>query len=121
MQQPAGIAMRLERMYKVDRRVFLKLWELFDGKPEIIIKKYLKKNKKNDLVFDYITNIQINRCLKVIQQTAGISQNLTFHIGRHTFGTHIARTSGSIFEVMKLMGLSKFETAQIYIDLSDEI
>jgi hypothetical protein len=41
--------------------------------------------------------------------------------GGSTFGTLYAHKTGSIFDVMKAMGISKFETAQIYINLSHEL
>jgi site-specific recombinase XerC len=63
----------------------------------------------------------MNKVLKEVGLLAGLSKILTTHVGRHTFGTLYAHQSGSIFEVMKAMGISKFETAQVYINLSEEL
>jgi len=63
----------------------------------------------------------MNGALKVIQHETGIRKDIKSHVGRHTFGTLYAHKTGSIFDVMKIMGISKFETAQIYINLSEEL
>jgi integrase len=118
IESDEGINLKLSRMYKVDRKLFLKLHLLFGGKPEQMAKKHME----NELFWTIgIGNAEMNKLLKVLQEAAGLKKKLTTHVGRHTFGTLYARQTGSIFEVMKAMGLSKFETAKVYIDLSEEL
>jgi integrase len=49
---------------------------------------------------------------------AEIDKLLTFHVARHTFLTHVAKNTGSIFQVMKYGGLRKTDTAMIYVHLA---
>lgn len=121
-QRDEGLIIILERMYKVDRRVFLRLYDLFDAKPQNLILPYYNANKAAKYIWGaFISNSDLNLALKALQKTAGIKQSLTVHLARHTFGTLYAYQSGSIFDVMKAMGIAKFETAQIYINLSGEL
>ena len=121
-KRDGGLVLVLERMKKVDKRVFLRLYELFDGKPERLILPYYKQHKKNKLIFGKkISNQEMNQGLKIIQSAIKTNKTITVHLARHTFGTLYSKTSGSIFDVMKAMGISKYETAKVYIDLSLEL
>ncbi len=60
--------------------------------------------------------------MKLIAHDAKILKNLSAHTARHTFGTHMAVLSnGNINIVMDLMGISKYETAKVYMKLADRI
>mgnify|MGYP006433869745 CR=1 FL=1 len=121
-KRDGGLVLLLERMKKVDKRVFLRLYELFDGKPERLILPYYKKHKKDKFIFGKkISNQEMNQGLKIIQSAIKTNKTITVHLARHTFGTLYSKTSGSIFDVMKAMGISKYETAKVYIDLSLEL
>ena len=117
-----GYKIILQRMQKVDRRLVLKLWELFNGKPNDLVKKYAHNLDAGCCLFGVkVYNSKLNINLKTLQAAAELNKTLTTHVGRHTFGTLYAHKTGSIFEVMKTMGISKYETAKIYIDLSEEL
>ena len=128
-----GYSLDLKRMKKLRRQVYLELYTLFDGKPDLIIRKYLKKtfgtDKPNVLtqkldrsIFGNIDKDRFNRYLKLIAHDAKINKNLSAHTARHTFGTQMAvLTNGNINMVMDLMGISKYETAKVYIKLADRI
>jgi integrase len=121
-QRPEGLTLILTRMYKVNRRLFLRLWDMFDGKPQRLIKKYIEVTPPPKYLFGrYVGNSELNGALLIIKDKLGVRKKITTHVGRHTFGTLYAKQTGSIFDVMKAMGISKFETAQIYIDLSEEL
>ena len=61
------------------------MYLLFQRKPEMIVKKYLKDLGKNEeLLFGEITNQYMNRCLKQLAFLADIENNLTFHMARHS-------------------------------------
>lgn len=128
-----GYSIDLKRMKKLRRQVYLELYTLFEGKPERIIRKYLKKefgtdspdvlNKKDDhFIFGNADKDRFNRYLKLIAHDAKINKNLSAHTARHTFGTQMAvLTNGNINIVMDLMGISKYETAKVYIKLADRM
>jgi site-specific recombinase XerD len=80
--------------------------------------------KQSDIVTGYklspvaITNPEVNRYLKTLMNDCDIDKLLTFHVARHTFLTHLARTTGNLFKVMKYAGLRKTETAMVYVHLA---
>jgi site-specific recombinase XerD len=67
-----------------------------------------------------ISDSKINAALKVIANRASIQTPLTFHIARHTFGTHYILSGGNTVELMHLMGHSKIETTMIYVHMAEE-
>lgn len=95
-------------------QVVVPLDKFFDGKGLKIAQKYSYQ-------FPAITNQEINRYLKDLMIDAEISKLLTFHVSRHTFLTHVAFDTGNIFQVMKLGGLRKTDTAMIYVHLAENL
>ena len=62
-----------------------------------------------------LSNQKLNSYLKEIADLSGITKNLTFHMGRHTFATTVTLTNGVPIEtVSKLLGHTKLSTTQIY-------
>jgi integrase len=56
-----------------------------------------------------------NRNLKALALAAGIQKTVTTHIGRHTFATTIALSSGIPIEVVsRMLGHTNIQTTQIY-------
>ena len=121
-EREGSLVLTMPRMVKVDKRVFLRLGDIFGGKPQEIIRPYLEKYRGEKYIWGKkIQNQTMNNALKVLQAEAGIETVLTVHLGRHTFGTLYAHQTGSIFDVMRAMGIAKFTTAQVYINLSAEL
>jgi site-specific recombinase XerD len=119
-----GLHVDLDKMIKTRRPVYLPLRLLFEGKAEKIILKYITladlKSKKQVKIFKQLTNQHVNLLLKTIQHDAGITQLLTYHLARHTFGTNVAEISQDPYLVRDLMGHVKLETSMIYIHSSKE-
>ena len=129
-----GYQVDLKRMIKTRKPVFLELYELFEGKPEVILKEFLtetfgtddfdeiKKMKQDIPVFSNLTGQVLNRELKLIAEDARIYKNLSAHVGRHTFGTHMAvLTNGNVALIRDLLGHGKTETTMIYIRLAEKM
>ncbi|MCX2473584.1 tyrosine-type recombinase/integrase [Pedobacter sp. MC2016-05] len=85
---------------------------------------------KNGNFFSLPTDQEINRTLKDIvvevnkamqsqQRSTRITKNLTFHVSRHTFGTHYYRQTKDVVTLQKIMGHSKIGTTMIYVHVSD--
>ncbi len=88
-----------------------------------LIVKYrdLPRSISNGTVFPPISNQQINRSLKIIQEICGISKELTYHVARHTFATTITLKNKVPFEtVSALLGHKKLSTTQIYAQVDEE-
>lgn len=60
------------------------------------------------------STMKINKGLKAIAKMAGISKNVTTHIGRHTWATRALRKGIPVEKVSKLMGHSKIELTLEY-------
>lgn len=66
-------------------------------------------------------NVVVNRNLKIVAGLAGITKELTFHIARHTFATHLQDVTENIHVIRDSLGHSKSQTTEIYLkSLSDE-
>lgn len=61
----------------------------------------------------------IYKLVKRMAKAAGLSEDITTHSLRHTFGTNTIRV-GSINQVQKLMGHTSITTTTIYTHISDE-
>lgn len=94
-------------------KVVLPLKDLFNGLPFAILEKY-------GFELPIYTNQVFNRNLKTIAGMCGISKHITMHVARHTFMTNIAIKTGNVFTVMSLGGLTKMDTALIYVHLAEE-
>lgn len=106
-------------MQKTRKPLHLPLEKLFAGRSLRVIHPYNLKDKSAP-VFKPLSNQRVNDHLKTISAEAGLDKALTFHMARHTFLTTIAIKTGSIFLVMLYGGISKAETAQIYIHLASQ-
>lgn len=121
-QRDKGLVIILKRMHKVDTRVFLPLYDLFNGKPQKLIQPYYNANANQKYIWGkYVSNTTLNAALKNFTNNTEIRKNLHVHLARHTFGTLYAHKTGDIFKVMQRMGISTFDTAQVYINLSEEL
>ena len=93
-----------------------------------IIGKYLPERYKmradNDFLlvsrkgtrFDSST---IQRMVRELARTAGITKKVTPHVLRHTFATAILRNGGDIRFIQQLLGHSSVATTQIYTHVDD--
>lgn len=87
--------------------------------PIQILDKY-KGTQKDDKILPIISNQKVNEYLKEIADICCITQNLTFHMARHTFATTIALSNGVPIEtVSKMLGHKSIKTTQIYAKITD--
>ncbi len=108
----------VKKMEKVPKPVTLPLTLLFEGKPFLILQKYLKEGKGK--VFPSVSNQHANRSLKILAGMANVDMRLTFHISRHTFGSMLAEITQNPYLIMDLMGHGDIKTSMIYIHRSQE-
>ncbi|MBL0047500.1 MAG: site-specific integrase [Bacteroidetes bacterium] len=109
---------------KVNKQAEIPLHSMFkvEGEklsaPEIILEKYYNKNA--DFLFPRLTEQFINRHLKVIATLANIPFKLTFHSGRHSFGTYMA-SKIPLPQLMYLMQHSDIKTTMVYVNTNQEM
>ncbi|MDE6651604.1 MAG: site-specific integrase [Paramuribaculum sp.] len=70
--------------------------------------------EKYDYNMNRVTNQKANIYLKGIAAAAGITENLTMHMGRHTFATWALSKGVAIEVVSKMLAHSDITTTQIY-------
>ena len=80
-----------------------------------LLDKYLPAAVDSLPIMPVISNQKMNENLKLLQELAGISKNLTTHLARHSFATTITLNNGvPISTVSRMLGHTKLSTTQIY-------
>lgn len=65
-------------------------------------------------------NFMANKSLKKLAEMAGIQENISFHVSRHSFADY-ARTSGmNLYDISKALGHSDIQITQAYLKSFDE-
>ena len=85
----------------------------------------LVKSKDQDALFlnnrgDRLTRQWVWVIIKNLAKQAGTNKNLTPHILRHSFATHMLRGGASLRHVQELLGHSTISTTQVYTHLSND-
>lgn len=79
------------------------------------------KHKSTDYVFgDIFTPSSTNQYIRLWAMRAGITKNISFHCGRHTFATMMLDIGTDIYTVSKLLGHRFLSTTQIYAKVMDK-
>ena len=79
------------------------------------------RGKPDDHVFtDIHSPTCTNTTLRLWCARAGISKDITFHCGRHTFATMMLDLGTDIYTVSKLLGHKELSTTQIYAKVLDK-
>lgn len=122
IKSPEGWVLHL-KTYKVGKMAYIPIHSLFnDGsnasRPETIINEYYGLHK--ELLFPKLPESKINRHLKEIAKEAGIDKNVTFHMGRHTFGTLMA-SKIALPTLQILLQHSDIRTTMIYVNMSKQM
>lgn len=88
---------------------------------EQILSLFPSKDKKEDNpIFETsLSRIQIGTHLKAIGLACGIRQPLSFHVGRHSFGTLTLEVGVPIESIAKMMGHASIASTQIYAQITD--
>lgn len=85
-----------------------------------LLDKYSENRSQKTTLLPVLSNQKMNENLKLIQELAGVSKNLTSHLARHTFATTITLTNGVPIEtVSKMLGHTSLKTTQIYAKVVD--
>ncbi|MCM1222448.1 MAG: site-specific integrase [Lachnospiraceae bacterium] len=102
------------RRQKTDTESVIRLLDI----PMRIIEKY-RHERKNDKIFNLYSRARLIQLTKKLGQAYGI--DLTFHMARHNFGTHITLSLGVPLEtVSRMMGHKRLITTQIYAHVTDK-
>lgn len=78
------------------------------------------KKKGESLVFQpHSSRSVMGKNLSIVGKACGIRQRLSYHIGRHTFGTMSLSAGIPIESIAKMMGHSSISSTQIYAQVTD--
>ena len=78
------------------------------------------KEKGDSLVFQpHSSRSVMDKNLSIVGKTCGIRQRLSYHVGRHTFGTMSLSAGIPIESIAKMMGHASISSTQIYAQVTD--
>lgn len=98
-------------MIKTGFMIDIPLYMIFGGKALAMIAKYGNIERLSGNIG---CNATANKILKEVFHVAGITENYTFHTGRHTFASLLLQQGLPITTVQRLLGHQKLATTQIY-------
>lgn len=88
---------------------------------EQILSLYIKESKGDYKVFpDTMSKGKLLTYLKAVGLACGIRTPLTYHVGRHSFGTLTLEAGIPIESIAKMMGHSSIASTQIYAQITDQ-
>ncbi len=88
---------------------------------EQILSLYIKESKGDYKVFpDTMSKGKLLTHLKAVGLACGIRTPLTYHVGRHSFGTLTLEAGIPMESIAKMMGHSSIASTQIYAQITDQ-
>jgi site-specific recombinase XerD len=75
----------------------------------------------NQLFYGEYTEQHINRELKTIAKSCGITKRITFHVARHSFATNFLICGGRVEILQKLLGHSQIRETMDYVHIVESI
>jgi len=78
-------------------------------------------DKRNEFVFDLPTANGANKTLKAWVKRAGIKKKITWHNGRHSFGTNLIYLGTDVIVASALLGHSTLKHTSRYVKAANEL
>ena len=85
--------------------------------PQAILQKYEGQLPKGQLL-PVLSNQKLNSYLKEIADLCGINKNITFHLARHSFATHLLEQGTDLRTIQELLGHNDIKTTSIYLHVT---
>ena len=80
-----------------------------------------KEHGKKELVFNLPSANACNKSLKALVKRAKIEKSITWHCGRHSFGTNLIYNKTDIFTTSQLLGHASLAHTKRYVRASNEM
>lgn len=88
---------------------------------EQLLSLYLKDDKTEDRrIFPDASYFLLTHRLKAIGKACGLHELLTFHVGRHSFGTLTLEAGISMESIARMMGHASVTTTELYARITDQ-
>ena len=88
---------------------------------EQLLSLYLKDDKTKDRrIFPDASYFLLTHRLKAIGKACGLHEPLTFHVGRHSFGTLTLEAGISMESIARMMGHTSVTTTELYARITDQ-
>ena len=88
---------------------------------EQLLSLYLKDDKTEDRrIFPDASYFLLTHRLKAIGKACGLHEPLTFHVGRHSFGTLTLEAGISMESIARMMGHASVTTTELYARITDQ-
>jgi len=90
-----------------------------------LLRKYYKKYKPEEFLFDGLNGgkysaTSVANIIKKATQKAGLKKNITPHMLRHSFATHLLENGTSLRYIQELLGHKSSQTTEIYTHVSNK-
>ena len=97
--------------------VTLPLYSLFNGKPQVVLEKYLQCEDQKT-IFPRFSVLIIEKNLMRVERLMNLPFHLTFHVSRHTCASQLAERADNPFVIMNVLGHGRINTSMRYIHTS---
>ena len=88
---------------------------------EHLLSLYLKDDETEDRrIFPDASYFLLTHRLKAIGKACGLHEPLTFHVGRHSFGTLTLEAGISMESIARMMGHASVTTTELYARITDQ-
>lgn len=90
---------------------------LFDNAKSVLP----QRGKNHELVFDLPSHTSCQKWVKRLVRDAGLDKKISWHCGRHTFGTNLIACGNDVTVVSKLLGHNSLVNTQRYVKVNQEM
>ena len=100
--------------YSIDKGFEWKNQYVFQGE------RRSQNNEGLSVIRDHISSQRLQRAVKQAARDANIQKNVTCHVLRHSFATHLMQNGANIREIQELLGHKDIKTTMIYTHVDFE-